>query len=66
MVVFRERQNELNDVLSRIVTGGGYIIAPKAVFHGDLAYRYNPEPASQRANNLGYLYLVLGNLKRAR
>jgi len=36
----------------------------EAVFHGEFAYRYEPEPA--RANNLGYLWLVSDDLQRAR
>jgi tetratricopeptide (TPR) repeat protein len=37
----------------------------EAVFHGNLAYRYDPRPGPSDANNLGYLYLVTGNLEQA-
>jgi hypothetical protein len=38
----------------------------RALLHGELAYRYNPDPQEPMlANNLGYLFLVSGNLLRS-
>ena len=36
----------------------------EALFHVELAYRYSPTP--QKANNLGYLFLVSDSLQKAR
>jgi len=36
----------------------------KAIFHGELAYRYHPQP--HILNNLGYLLIVSDNLNKAR
>lgn len=38
----------------------------EALFHGDLAFRYSSEPEPGLSNNLGYLYMCVGDFDKAR
>lgn len=40
--------------------------ADEALFHANLCYRYNPNPEPSESNNLGYLFMSVGDLDRAR
>jgi len=42
----------------------GYHNIGEAIFHGELAYKYHAEPAI--LNNLGYLFMIFGELKKAK
>jgi hypothetical protein len=38
----------------------------ESLFHANLSYRYNPNPEPSVSNNLGYLFMVNGDLDRAK